>query len=322
MRMPPVALGALLTLVIGSSASSVTMDWAPIGNPGNACDLQSQGCFGSVGYAYSIGTYEVTNAQYTEFLNAKAASDPFALYSTAMDSDTGGITRNGDSGSFTYSTISGRADMPVNHVSFYDAMRFANWMNNGQGSGDTETGAYTLLGGTERPSNGTSVTRNAGATLFVTSEDEWYKAAYYSAASTSYFDYPAGSDTQTTCAAPTAAANSANCNNAVGNLTIKGSYTDSASPYGTFDQGGNVFEWNEAIILSGGAGRGVRGGSFYFSVPDFLAASSRNLVLPPHEYVDLGFRVAMIPGGYVPEPSTGLLVAMGLIVLSRRRRSD
>src|SRR5262245_2670597 len=113
MRMPPVALGALLTLVIGSSASSVTMDWARIGNPGNACDLQSQGCFGSVGYAYSIGTYEVTNAQYTEFLNAKAASDPFALYSTAMDSDTGGITRSGDSGSFTYSTISGRADMPV-----------------------------------------------------------------------------------------------------------------------------------------------------------------------------------------------------------------
>ena len=38
--------------------------------------------------------------------------------------------------------------MPVNYVDFYDALRFANWMNNGQGNGDTETGAYTLLGGT------------------------------------------------------------------------------------------------------------------------------------------------------------------------------
>jgi hypothetical protein len=38
------------------SASAVTMDWTPIGNPGNACDPQSQGCFGAVGYDYYIVT--------------------------------------------------------------------------------------------------------------------------------------------------------------------------------------------------------------------------------------------------------------------------
>ena len=38
-------------------------------------------------YAYSISKYEVTNTQYAEFLNAKAASDPLGLYSTSMGSD-------------------------------------------------------------------------------------------------------------------------------------------------------------------------------------------------------------------------------------------
>src|SRR5262245_42145673 len=122
---------------IASSASAVTMAWTPIGNPGNACDPQgADGCFGSVPYSYFIGTYEVTNAQYAEFLNAKAASDPLALYNTSMGNPSvgvwGGIARTGSSGSYSYSPIPGRENMPVNYVSFYDALRFANWLNNGQ----------------------------------------------------------------------------------------------------------------------------------------------------------------------------------------------
>jgi sulfatase modifying factor 1 len=291
-------------------ASAVTIDWTPVGNAGNACETQTQGCFGAVGYEYLIGTYEVTNAQYTEFLNAKAASDPLGLYNTNMGSGTGGITRSGIPGSFTYSAIAGRADMPVNLVSFYDAMRFTNWLNNGQGSGDTETGAYTLLGGGGTPSNGTTVARNAGATIVLPSEDEWYKAAYYSAVGT-YFDYPAGSDTQTTCSTPTATANRANCTSAVGDLTIRGSYTGSASPYGTFDQGGNVVEWNETI--SGGT-RKARGGAFVGSPTDLAAAAGAGSASPGTENTSTGFRVAM-----VPEPGTGPLLVTGLLALARRR---
>ena len=92
----------------------------------------------------------MTNAQYAEFLNAKAATDPLGLYNTSMGSDAtfGGITRSGVSGSYTYTAKLGFENKPVIYVSFYDALRFSNWLNNGQGSGDTETGAYTLLGGT------------------------------------------------------------------------------------------------------------------------------------------------------------------------------
>ena len=102
---------------------------------------------GAVAYNYRIGTTEVTNSQYAEFLNAKAASDPFGLYNTFMSDglNYGGITKSGPSGSYTYATIAGRGDMPVNWVTWYDSIRFANWLHNGQGSGDTETGAYTLL---------------------------------------------------------------------------------------------------------------------------------------------------------------------------------
>jgi hypothetical protein len=186
-------------------------------------------------------------------------------------------------------------------------------MNNGQGAGDTETGAYTLLGGAATPSNGTTVTRNAGATIVLTSEDEWYKAAYFSAFTTSYFDYPAGSDTQTTCSTPTATANRANCGGAVGDVTIRGSYTGSASPYGTFDQGGNVIEWNEVIsgsfrVWRGGAGAPSTGAST-------LAASSRFETSPAGEGPGIGFRLATIP-----EPSTGLLVIAGLLGLAGWRR--
>jgi formylglycine-generating enzyme required for sulfatase activity len=210
----------------------------------------------------------------------------------------------------------------VSYVSFYDALRFANWLNNGQGSGGTETGAYTLLGGTATPSNGTTVTRNPGAAIFLTSEDEWYKAAYYAASSTSYFNYPAGWDPATTCATQTATANSANCDLEVGDYTSKGSYTGSASPYGTFDQGGNVYEWNEANISGS---RAARAGSFFHNETG-LAASSRSVSNPTLETEYVGIRVARlapppVPTGDVFGPVVAVLIVItGMLGLAYRQR--
>ena len=321
-----------LSLLIASSASAVTMAWTPIGDPGNAADtrVMNDGTtgYGSVPDTYSIGTYEVTNAQYAEFLNAKAPTDSLGLYNPYMGnpgpgpSGNGGITRSGSPGSYIYSAIAERGDMPVNWVSWYDAARFANWMNNGQGSGDTETGAYTLLGGTATPSNADTVARNAGATILLPSENEWYKAAYFAPSTASYFEYPTASNTETICTMPTAAANSANCDNATENttddLTNVGSYTGSPSSYGTFDQGGNVWEWNEFIFVSADQSyRGVRGGGWvYGSHASYLAASNRYVGVPDEQY-DMGFRVAMIP-----EPGTGLLVIAGLFGLAGWRRAS
>jgi len=225
-----------------------------------------------------------------------AATDTYGLYSTSMGWVYGGITRSGSPGSYTYSAISGREDMPVNHVSWYDAARFANWLHNGQPTGaqdgtTTEDGAYTFSGATSVGS------RNSGATVFLTSEDEWYKAAYYDTVLHTYYDYPAGSDVQTACALPRATPNTANCWPAVQDLTDAGDYTGSGSPNGTFDQGGNVYEWEETIF--GGSYRGLRGGSF-ISLPSYLAASDRIVGNPVAADNFVGFRVASIPEPPIP----------------------
>jgi len=126
LRLLAVPLAAALLLTLPASAV-ITIDWVTVGDPGNACDTQSQGCFGSVAEPYRISELEVTNAQYVEFLNAVAASDPNQLYSTNMSASSGfgGITRSGSSGSFSYTAITGREAMPVNWVSFWDATRFS-----------------------------------------------------------------------------------------------------------------------------------------------------------------------------------------------------
>lgn len=311
------------------TAAVVTIDWVTVGDPGNACDTQPQGCFGSVATPYRISKFEITNAQYAEFLNAVAATDAHELYHSNMGNpnnlDLGGITRSGSQGSFSYGAIAGREDLPVNYVSFWDATRFANWLHNGQPTGaqdvtTTEDGAYTL---TPTGIANNTVTRNGGAQVYVTSEDEWYKAAYYKGGGTGagYWDYPAGSDIQTSCTTPGATANEANCNSVVGNLTDAGDYTGSASPSGTFDQGGNVFEWNEAMILS--IGRGLRGGSF-LQHPNFLEVSSRSGMHAATESSNLGFRVASpVPASAVPYLSpvgmTGLLILLGLAAYRKLR---
>ena len=78
----------------------------PVGDPGNAADTTG---YGAVAYKFQIGKYDVTNAQYGEFLNAKAASgDPRGLWNDSMSSDAnGGINRSG-SGPYKYAVKPGQ----------------------------------------------------------------------------------------------------------------------------------------------------------------------------------------------------------------------
>ena len=99
-RVSLLALGLLVALAIPIRPARATIAIAtvPVGNAGNAGQVQSQGTFGAVGAGYSIGTFEVTNAQYAAFLNAVAATDTFALYNAGMGTNArGGITQSGAS---------------------------------------------------------------------------------------------------------------------------------------------------------------------------------------------------------------------------------
>ena len=286
---------------IAAAGANMTIQTVTVGDVGNAADYTA---YGAVNYQYSIGKYEVTNAQYAAFLNSKAATDAYGLYDTNMATD-GGITRSGSSGSYAYSTVSGRENWAVNYVSFWDAARFSNWLQNGQGSGDTETGTYTL---TASGITNNTVTRNPGSTWAIASENEWYKAAYYKGGGLpgEYWLSPMQRSNEVTTAM-------ANYGRSVGTITPVGSYASFSSPYGTFDMGGNVWEWNEAIVS--GVFRGLRGGSFDDSV-DSLAAYTRYPASPTQESTYFGFRVVQIPG-----PSSIALLAIAGLGARRCRRA-
>ena len=225
------------------------------------------------------------------------------------------------------------ANRPVNFVSFWDSCRFANWLTNNQptgaqGAGTTETGTYLING--YNGNDGRTIQRTlntTGKTWAVASEDEWYKAAYYKGGGTNagYWMYPTAGNT-----APGRDMNDVSGNNAniygspfpidSGHYTTNaGEFQNSDSAYGTFDQGGNVWEWNEGIPYQDAtyAYRGLRGGSFYNDTGD-LASSLRNYYAPTSESSPFGFRVSA-----VPEPLTVVGMLMGLAGLARyvRRRA-
>ena len=116
--------------------------------------------YGAVDYSYNIGTYDVTASQYVSFLNSNDpnGTNTLGLYNSSMSNATYGsvVYTSGAASGDKYSVVSGDGNLPINYVTFYDTLRFANWLNNGQTPGSTETGAYTLLGGTPTPSNGDS----------------------------------------------------------------------------------------------------------------------------------------------------------------------
>ena len=315
------AIESLLAVAFlaATSAYAITIDTVPVGNPGNAADNTG---YGDVEYTYNIGTYEVTNTQYVEFLNAVAATDPHGLYNIHMWSCNHGckIERSGSSGSFTYSVAADRANRPVNYLSWYDAARFTNWLT----TGDTESGVYEFTNGTI---TGILDHEMAAATLgttawFIPSEDEWYKAAYHKndGATGNYWDYPTGTNSTPS----NDLINPDPGNNAIfyqnGHtitgpyyMTEVGEFENSESSYETFDQGGNLLEWNETAVTD--SSRGLRGGYWYANC-NRLHASSRNDGQPSFEGSIIGFRVASIP-----EPGCITLLVCGLLagLLWRRR---
>ena len=325
------ATSLILTLLAAAAPPVLAQNYVSVGDPGNPSDPATG--FGSVAYTFGISQYEVTNNQYATFLNAKASSDPNGLYSASMNADAnGGIIQFGISGAYTYSVKAGQGNQPVIYVSFLDAMRYANWLNNGQGSAaDTETGAYTLSLGGLAP-------RSAGAQFWIPSENEWYKAAYYQPVAGGdakiYRLYPTGSNVIPNSSNGSASdANSANFyyNDSIANgfnggyavtnspnfsgtqnyLTDVGAFRQAGSYYGTFDQGGNVFEWNESVV---GSSRGTRGG-WWGGAEVNLRSSVRYADDPATEDPGLGFRVAV-----APEPMTATLALLGAAATFATRR--
>ena len=114
-------------------------------------------CYGSVGYAYQMGEYDMTVGQYCQFLNAVAKTDTYGLYNSYMGSDYSTI-RHYPERQFAQLQLLGHGQRhpkppTVRSSMSRGAMRPGSatgckttsppgW----RGSGTTETGAYTLNG--------------------------------------------------------------------------------------------------------------------------------------------------------------------------------
>lgn len=289
-----------------NSLAVVTFDWATIGDAGNAPDtLEMTKCpgnctgdgttgYGAVDYTYRISTTHVTNTQYAEFLNSvdpagdvaeAAINPPFpqpphvdGIYNPNMSLSSSpniGVTRTGGI-DYTassvvgskYSVKPGQENYPATWISWNAAARFANWLHNGQGSGDTESGVYNNI-----PASAFDPIppREEGATYFLPSEDEFYKAAYYDPTKNNglggYWQYGVQSDTAPTAEGPVGGSTSANYARTDGSpgpggdtfwqtgfsgfqegvdyLTDVGAYINSTSYYGLYDTEGLVHQWTD-----------------------------------------------------------------------------
>jgi formylglycine-generating enzyme required for sulfatase activity len=401
-------LALLLTLALAQSSiahSEISFEWVTVGDPGNPNDPltavttggQTPPVRGAVPYVYSISKYETTIGQYTAFLNAVAKSNPeraFSLWTPDLQGDRiRGIARVTKGGKDVYhvKTLSFNlgdrtsAYLPITCVSYLDAVRFANWLHNGQGEGSTETGAYTISEGqiTRASRSGGVVTlitaephslnvgdwvqlssidgsfyygsaivtartdttfsyfsgvgddlpeqelpgsmigvsaRKSDARYWVPSENEWYKAAYYDPSpegpADDYWRYPWRSDST--------ASGHGNYYVVRYMATLRPElelyYTyvmdvrafGAASYYGTVSQAGNVEEWTEGDLFSGGPH--TRGGWWQKSsesvpqtyafqrIASFYAPPPG--VAPPEEpsFEGLGIRIATVA---TPPPQAG-----------------
>jgi formylglycine-generating enzyme required for sulfatase activity len=275
-----VAVSASISVgdIITHGATSVDIGFVSIGNAGNAADTSG---YGAVSYGYQIGQYEVTASQWTTVASAA------------------GISQTG----------SGSGSQPIGTVSWTDAAKFCNWLT----SGDKNSGVYQFdISGTF-----TGLDRSAASSLYGTiyvlpTEDEWYKAAYYTGSG--YSLYANGTGTPPVAGIDAAYDNSTTEPWSVGSGTIEQN--------GTYDMMGNIDEMLEGAFDGAldvpNEQRVWRGGSFGSS--DYKLASSFRQDINSETYTAdyIGFRVAVIP-----EPATlplvGFVCAVGLWI--RRRRA-
>ncbi len=298
----------------GSGGNAFTIDFVDIGNAGNANDSGPTGIYftpyGGVGYEFQMGTYEISE----DMIN-KA---------------------NAEGGLFITKDTRTSVNQAATSVSWNEAARFVNWLNvsksyapaykfslnpgDGGYTSNTQASANLVLWTPgDAGYDASNQYRNSNAHYFLPSENEWYKAAFYSGSGTTYFDYATGSNSIPTAVASGTGAGTAVYNGvaaAPADITQAGGL----SSYGTMGQDGNVWEWNESAFTapndSASEGRALRGGD-WGSTEDFLVRASDRLNFSPSSSFNvIGFRVAS-----VPEPSTTvLMLSAGVFALARRRR--
>ena len=284
----------------GAGANTFDIDFVPIGNPGNPPYSVAIPA-GSVPYHYRMGKFEISE-QMIDKANAQSALEGNPL---GITKDTRG------------------PDKPATSITWYEAAMFANWLNTSTNNAPAYkfdgNGTFQLWEPEDSGYDSANLYRNSLAKYVLPSLDEWYKAAYYDPNAGVWYDYPTCSndipDGIDFAGDPDfeAVFFDGGANTQPNDVTDVGLL----SPYGTTGQGGNVFEWDETAFdrhnTYASQQRAVLGGSWVTASNVLAAFHSGGGTTPQFEINSIGFRIAN-----VPEPSTALLLGMGVLGLSRR----
>jgi sulfatase modifying factor 1 len=326
-----VGQAAIFADVFNMPVGQKSVEFVNVGDAGNAAGPVGSG---SVPYAYQMDKYDVTAAQYAQFLNAVAKTDTFGLWNSGMaltgsNGGNTGILRSGASGSFVYTVVSGHENFPATFTNWGNAARFVNWLSNGQptgaqAAGTTETGSYTL-NGVNTNAGLAPITRNVSAIYALPTENEWYKAAWYKGGSQNagYWLWPTQSDSTPSNVFNPAGTNNANFyfngySDPANFLTPVGAFANTTSAYGLYDMGGDIFQWTETLSTVNTGNKVLRGVS-YNIVDSYLAGQNTTVPgsgqFPLDQNSTIGFRIVMLP-----EPMSLSLMAAGIAFLSIRRK--
>lgn len=254
--------------------------------------------YGIVDNDYRMGTYEITNEQWDKFKVAYGTVTGSLSSAYKKESNTSWMGSDG----------------PSNYISWYEAAQFVNWLNTSSGhhvaykfTGTQGTSNYTFS--TWDSSNawgGTNLYRHKDAYYFLPTYSEWTKAAYWN-----------GTELQTF----------ATIDNSIPIEGVDSNYDyvlgrpwkasdGSEELNGTFNMMGNLVEWVEDppgnYYVPTGMGK-INGGSYRDDI-DELKSLYMVSTVPWSEYSNVGFRVAS-----VPEPTTIALLALGGLVLRKRK---
>jgi len=281
----------------GSGANAFDIDFAIIGNPGNAGDTTGDPSpAGKVDYAYRLGQFAVSE----DMINK-------ANHEAGL-----GLTHDNRG-----------PNKPATSISWFEAARFVNWLNTSTDHTPAynfdSNGVFQLWQPSDMGYNPSNRYRNSRAVYVLSTIDEWYKAAYYDPDKKIYYDYSTGSDSF-----PTAVARGTAHGTSVYSQTFAQGPADvnlsgGLSPYGTMGQSGNIWEWNETALDSVNdlptKDRSVRGGNWNGRVFT-ISSSDPGDDVPWSNDSRIGLRVASL---VVPESTNAALALVALLLAVGRR---
>lgn len=219
----------------------------------------------TLGYNFRMGKYPVTNAQFRRFVEDGGYAEDKPWWTEEAVKDIEQFSRNDGwrkGPRFWGDPCFDRDTQPVVGVSWYEAVAYCEWLT-------AQLRAQGKLGQNEE--------------VRLPTKEEWMRAAR----NTHGGEYPWNGDFDS------ALANTEE--SSLEQTTPVHMYRDGKSAEGVWDLVGNVWEWSNDDYNNWG--KAARGGGYYNDA-DGVRSSACDGVFPSNGYVDLGFRLVVVPIPY------------------------